>query len=100
MVVTVSRVTTNETVSIFQIRRTTGTAEAITPVHECLVGYITSILGIPRRVMLRALLNSENKSICSNFLQAKDPTSAALIVGIQSLNDRRRLMLLLRVSVG
>ncbi|VDK49670.1 unnamed protein product [Taenia asiatica] len=83
-----------------EFRGTTGTADSITPVHECLVGYIISILGIPRRVTLRALLNPENKSICSNFLQAKDPTSAALIVGIQSLNDRRELVPVSCVSAG
>ncbi|VDM33429.1 unnamed protein product [Hydatigera taeniaeformis] len=69
-------------------RRTADTADSITPAHECLVGYITSILGISRRITLRALLNAENKSVCSNFLQSKDPASAALFVGVQSLNDR------------
>ncbi|EUB61781.1 Dynein heavy chain 5, axonemal [Echinococcus granulosus] len=70
------------------VRGSTDASDSITPVYECLMDYILRILGIPRRVTLRALLNPENKNVCSNFLQAKDPPSAALIVGIQSLNDR------------
>lgn len=64
-------------------------APALTPMHEFLVKSVASILGIPAGVIKTALLTGQNSAVCSRFLQAKELIDSALIIGAQSISDRR-----------